>query len=262
MPSVEVAVSGSSPLTRGKRPDRWERASSVRHPRSRGENPLNRHAFLPCSGSSPLTRGKRDQRGPRVRLLGLIPAHAGKTRAACPCRGSVRAHPRSRGENRDRGVRCDPYAGSSPLTRGKLFEAHRANLVERLIPAHAGKTLLAWGWAARMWAHPRSRGENRPHDPRRARGHGSSPLTRGKRPRRSRRQRREGLIPAHAGKTTGTPGSTDGTAAHPRSRGENIQSPSQTVKTSGSSPLTRGKRSDRRRNARYGRLIPAHAGKT
>ena len=30
VPSVEVAVSGSSPLTRGKRPDRWERASSVR----------------------------------------------------------------------------------------------------------------------------------------------------------------------------------------------------------------------------------------
>ena len=52
-------------------------------------------------GSSPLTRGKRL---PKVRDFlrrRLIPAHAGKTRASEGPRIRPRAHPRSRGENRD-----------------------------------------------------------------------------------------------------------------------------------------------------------------
>ena len=93
-------------------------------------------------------------------IAGLIPAHAGKTRAATVSTIHERAHPRSRGENTRvphirRGI-----SGSSPLTRGKLQEflyrvfglgsspltrGKREYAADRearggLIPAHAGKT--------------------------------------------------------------------------------------------------------------------------
>ena len=91
---------------------------------------------------------------------------------------------------------------------------------------------------------------------------GSSPLTRGKRPRGDLRGQRDGLIPAHAGKTLGIlEGATDH-AAHPRSRGENSQAKTIPARGPGSSPLTRGKLSDDIAGRDDGRLIPAHAGKT
>ena len=50
--------------------------------------------------------------------------------------------------------------------------------------------------------------------------------------------------------------------AHPRSRGENRGQIRVTWKTTGSSPLTRGKRLNRSDHAGDAGLIPAHAGKT
>ena len=91
---------------------------------------------------------------------------------------------------------------------------------------------------------------------------GSSPLTRGKLPHRPQQVQAAGLIPAHAGKTDARIRRLEKRAAHPRSRGENIQTPSQTVKTSGSSPLTRGKHTRRKITRDKHGLIPAHAGKT
>ena len=51
--------------------------------------------------------------------LGLIPAHAGKTRGKAHRRRAGRAHPRSRGENLDGYRETYEEWGSSPLTRGK-----------------------------------------------------------------------------------------------------------------------------------------------
>ena len=93
-------ASGSSPLTRGKPGNlqlilppqglipahagktvtfpwmlSWWRA----HPRSRGENTKVNVSHSHISGSSPLTRGKHTEAGFNVALVGLIPAHAGKT---------------------------------------------------------------------------------------------------------------------------------------------------------------------------------------
>ena len=50
--------------------------------------------------------------------------------------------------------------------------------------------------------------------------------------------------------------------AHPRSRGENACIAVKCGGWFGSSPLTRGKRSELLQARRGGRLIPAHAGKT
>ena len=111
---------GSSPLTRGKlvhdRHDGlgprlipahagktpgtkfWYRFPAA-HPRSRGENGTRRTQAVARSGSSPLTRGKLGLKPAWEPIVGLIPAHAGKTIGVSGFICGPPAHPRSRGEN-------------------------------------------------------------------------------------------------------------------------------------------------------------------
>ena len=152
--------------------------------------------------------------------------------------------------------------GSSPLTRGKQVGAGFRRSRGRLIPAHAGKTVLRVLRAGACAAHPRSRGENHPPQAGTRRYHGSSPLTRGKLHLRGVRPRVRGLIPAHAGKTARRAHIHDLGAAHPRSRGENASIADRRSRARGSSPLTRGKRDTSVFVTQVIRLIPAHAGKT
>ena len=111
-------------------------------------------------GSSPLTRGKLVFLVCPLDLLGLIPAHAGKTTHANWVVGAFPAHPRSRGENMFYESELAAALGSSPLTRGKLADDRRPLDFFRLIPAHAGKTRRQQGPCNCAAAHPRSRGEN------------------------------------------------------------------------------------------------------
>ena len=152
--------------------------------------------------------------------------------------------------------------GSSPLTRGKR-ECHRVcEVLCGLIPAHAGKTGVGFPGYRVERAHPRSRGENSSY-PRGGRtSWGSSPLTRGKLARGDHDGRIKGLIPAHAGKTTGSQTPAPRAGAHPRSRGENPDRIIRTRYRAGSSPLTRGKHARSLQIRADLRLIPAHAGKT
>ena len=172
---------GSSPLTRGKhagrnaaavgpglipahagKTDALERRQGLHeaHPRSRGENQTDGLVVTPREGSSPLTRGKHGPGPARYRSRGLIPAHAGKTKARAYQARVWWAHPRSRGENPDCGVRVFLSEGSSPLTRGKRGSAPATRVGDRLIPAHAGKTPSRQATTPISTAHPRSRGEN------------------------------------------------------------------------------------------------------
>ena len=173
---------GSSPLTRGKHVRlspladdqrlipahagktaiRAETVDGIRaHPRSRGENASASLWMYGGAGSSPLTRGKLDRSGAHLGSHRLIPAHAGKTQALnCPHLVN-RAHPRSRGENSVALKDGDTLDGSSPLTRGKLEAREIQRGLERLIPAHAGKTPTDATTDLATGAHPRSRGENR-----------------------------------------------------------------------------------------------------
>ena len=91
---------------------------------------------------------------------------------------------------------------------------------------------------------------------------GSSPLTRGKPCAVRIAESVHGLIPAHAGKTRYFSWESIALPAHPRSRGENEAATRDADEEGGSSPLTRGKLSDRRKRLTKARLIPAHAGKT
>ena len=232
------------------------------HPRSRGENAIEDLAYMPAPGSSPLTRGKPPEDSSLARPLRLIPAHAGKTASSRRCRRWRTAHPRSRGENAEKTRDTDDRPGSSPLTRGKLHTARDERRLEGLIPAHAGKTGRQAADQRHESAHPRSRGENIIEGVDRLSPLGSSPLTRGKHGIRQEFIGEDGLIPAHAGKTTALLTVIVPIPAHPRSRGENTgrQRPSDAGR--GSSPLTRGKPRPRLRSRSRKRLIPAHAGKT
>ena len=173
------------------------------------------------TGSSPLTRGKRRQRQVVFYRRGLIPAHAGKTPPPVGRSLPRRAHPRSRGENHRMKSVAASLMGSSPLTRGKHRLPGRCHRRHGLIPAHAGKTHPPRCPARYQRAHPRSRGENHRRHIRLRAGQGSSPLTRGKRASPRLSTSRLGLIPAHAGKTFRLSSRSSSTRAHPRSRGEN-----------------------------------------
>ena len=117
-----------------------ESPPSPAHPRSRGENSVVLDLSKAVSGSSPLTRGKRRAHGHGHPPRRLIPAHAGKTASRSSSAASTAAHPRSRGENPREALTLSSQGGSSPLTRGKpRGRAHRPPS-RRLIPAHAGKT--------------------------------------------------------------------------------------------------------------------------
>ena len=191
-----------SPLTPGKPPPRAVRGADLRlipahagktnrdsilgpkvaaHPRSRGENPIPSIVRLTYGGSSPLTRGKLCLGRPAHALIGLIPAHAGKTFL------QPSMLPNS--------------PGSSPLTRGKLAASEARALQIGLIPAHAGKTTKTETPPPSARAHPRSRGENGVSPIADDCGPGSSPLTRGKQGEAVSGSQTRRLIPAHAGKT-------------------------------------------------------------
>ena len=152
--------------------------------------------------------------------------------------------------------------GSSPLTQGKLQATHARRARGRLIPAHAGKTTRLAHLTFPLRAHPRSCGENAARIEVRDWPAGSSPLMRGKRDGLAAAVGAAGLIPTHAGKTSASARTTRRGRAHPRSCGENTHGGSQFSAITGSSPLTRGKRTDRRRRRSQQRLIPTHAGKT
>ena len=258
---------GSSPLTRGK-PRRGHRLApqsrlipahagktvparrpwppARAHPHSRGENDWRVPSARHSCGSSPLTRGKPPMVSESKFMMGLIPAHAGKTDASPMRWNRHEAHPRSRGENVGISLPEVVDWGSSPLTRGKHPSQQPLTGPRGLIPAHAGKTRR---WARpRRWsrAHPRSRGENRFSVSAGSTLAGSSPLTRGKPRKRGPCERQEGLIPAHAGKTRPWRPVTRPTRAHPRSRGENCKRCETMLRRLGSSPLTRGKLGDRK----------------
>ena len=193
-------------------------------------------------GSSPLTRGKLERMARGWTCTRLIPAHAGKTGGYPPGYAGTQAHPRSRGENSLGGPSAWSALGSSPLTRGKHNTPPHIDAADRLIPAHAGKT-----------------GQGQEDE---GLDGGSSPLTRGKQHRIVPHEEVPGLIPAHAGKTRQHASHTGGRPAHPRSRGENIDSTRAFSSGNGSSPLTRGKPMREFAARPEIGLIPAHAGKT
>ena len=192
----------------------------------------------------------------------LIPAHAGKTQAPRSRKPRTRAHPRACGENLPTHSKSKLVVGSSPRMRGKHLPMLVESGLQRLIPAHAGKTAVFQPIQFLPQAHPRACGENlsrRRVTPGTA---GSSPRMRGKPGQTGLHLQRGRLIPAHAGKTVDALSMIVAASAHPRACGENGTSRNTYRPRWGSSPRMRGKLPPRAVGWFRGGLIPAHAGKT
>ena len=151
----------------------------------------------------------------------IIPAHAGQTARIGSARSYGADHPRACGANVVVGMKPSLRFGSSPRMRGKP-RAPRLDLpVHRIIPAHAGQTLVTPDGRRIVPDHPRACGANA-HSRRLADDTaGSSPRMRGKPgvprcgPRRCR------IIPAHAGQTRTSRPSSHPRPDHPRACGAN-----------------------------------------
>ena len=177
---MAATAAGSSPLTRGKLPGKQGLhlrprlipahagktsrstpggSASRAHPRSRGENTRKMGFAAIVAGSSPLTRGKQAASRGCCVAARLIPAHARKTPARPEPQASARAHPHSHGENKPPLTAFQIPPGSSPLTRGNLRVVRAGQVVDGLIPAHAGKTSQRLRSSSHRRAHPRSCGE-------------------------------------------------------------------------------------------------------
>ena len=171
------------------------------HPRSRGEHSVSVPVTGIAAGLSPLTRGAHRRGVARSGQSRLIPAHAGSTRRRLCSSRTLAAHPRSRGEHEEAILAALDERGSSPLTRGALATHQRRPPSLRLLPAHAGSTVL--NGVRPLWApaHPRSRGEHLLQKLPLIGGGGSSPLTRGALAKETGVPADLRLIPAHAGST-------------------------------------------------------------
>ena len=111
-------------------------------------------------------------------------------------------------------------------------------------------------------AHPRSRGEHFFKRPGGIFHAGSSPLARGTLHERRRVRKLHRLIPARAGNTISMSKTPGGGLAHPRSRGEHLDSLVACLHQVGSSPLARGTHHGNLHPAHGPGLTPARAGNT
>ena len=146
--------------------------------------------------------------------------------------------------------------------RGKLFLRLRFTLLERNIPAYAGKTAFCCTTESKLSEHPRVCGENSPTLRPRCGWIGTSPRMRGKRMWRLDSLLGPRNIPAYAGKTAACRLVPIAPAEHPRVCGENNDPGLPPVNQIGTSPRMRGKRALIGDVLRMARNIPAYAGKT
>ena len=185
--SADSTGKGSSPHTRGA--PRVESRRGILGgiiPAYAGSTVGGNTADRVIQGSSPHTRGAPSRGSHTSAWTGIIPAYAGSTNL--PTAGDDKAadHPRIRGEHWSPRTWRHAEPGSSPHTRG----AHPVGFVHGgrigIIPAYAGSTGPGVFDPPRGRDHPRIRGEHARVGWGGVCRAGSSPHTRGARPRTRR----------------------------------------------------------------------------
>ena len=136
-----------------------------------------------------------------------------------PCPAISWDHPRSRGVYAGLRHRLDAGHGSSPLARGLRRPRRAPTRSRRIIPARAGFTYAPAATGPGRTDHPRSRGVYGGPITARSEACGSSPLARGLLRRLVPGGRRQRIIPARAGFTSGGRAGPSKHRDHPRSRG-------------------------------------------
>ena len=115
-----VVCPGITPAYAGKsRSPQKPGGLSQDHPRIRGEKAHQSREIASSRGSPPHTRGKGGLLDVLFHSSRITPAYAGKRRRRHLCSGSVRDHPRIRGEKSGELPARQFKRGSPPHTRGK-----------------------------------------------------------------------------------------------------------------------------------------------
>ena len=95
-------------------------------------------------GSPPRMRGKPSWAENKWIVIGITPAHAGKTWHQPRPYSAYQDHPRACGENKETTTEKTALLGSPPRMRGKRRRNAQLCAAGRITPAHAGKTLRKW----------------------------------------------------------------------------------------------------------------------
>ena len=190
------------------------------HPRSCGEQDLDREGVSPLPGSSPLVRGTGLLLRTVIRQKRFIPARAGNSCEKPVDKGGITVHPRSCGEQNGRIFSARSIFGSSPLVRGT--DNHLAHYIwdKRFIPARAGNSSGRIYFAMSVPVHPRSCGEQGNGVAVPIPDAGSSPLVRGTACKPPLLLFRSRFIPARAGNRSRLLIAFLSATVHPRSCGE------------------------------------------
>ena len=146
--------------------------------------------------------------------------------------------------------------------RGKRSTSDSCNSSIRITPADAGKTLLILPLCGLPTDHPRGCGENCRQVAARLFWLGSPPRMRGKRQNTDKTNKRTGITPADAGKTSDRYSRRRHGKDHPRGCGENRLHEGCLVVLLGSPPRMRGKLHVCGKRQQHLRITPADAGKT
>ena len=214
------------------------------------------------TGSPPRMRGKPMILQWSLMALRITPAHAGKTAIFATYQIEKPDHPRACGENLAKRLSFLRDRGSPPRMRGKPLLILDVQLVQRITPAHAGKTATALERVEDKSDHPRACGENEILERREGRRLGSPPRMRGKLWLLPLVYQHRRITPAHAGKTRLDSNFGILPPDHPRACGENMIHPRTKLVNNGSPPRMRGKRGRKYPADKHARITPAHAGKT
>ena len=171
------------------------------HPRPCGEKPLPTPLFRLLAGSPPPMRGKAVTVPHSDRLLGITPAHAGKSPPRSFRGKPRRDHPRPCGEKHIAHQIARDLAGSPPPMRGKVGHILSEQCQQGITPAHAGKSFKKWLVMILHKDHPRPCGEKHARMYRAVTMAGSPPPMRGKALSITALALAARITPAHAGKS-------------------------------------------------------------
>jgi len=215
----------------------------------------------PAVGRSPRARGSPPGDGDRLIRAGPIPASAGKPSPSPRAPSTRRADPRERGEAWTVSAADGTVTGRSPRARGSQLVRRDAGRGDGPIPASAGKPPPHGGTRRARRADPRERGEAERGQRRRRGELGRSPRARGSHRLRQGELRRDGPIPASAGKPPATSVGSAIPRADPRERGEAVPLGIGPRSFTGRSPRARGSPPVIEKEKAPCRPIPASAGK-
>ena len=175
-------------------------------------------------------------------LLGITPAHAGKSWRLQRRSRPIWDHPRTCGEKIGRASSCLFCLGSPPHMRGKVVPIFGQPAEDGITPAHAGKSFQYFRLKLVGRDHPRTCGEKSEFI--------------------SNKEAILGSPPHMRGKDIDYCCATASFGDHPRTCGEKAEVSVTRVHCGGSPPHMRGKGIPEKRQAGAEGITPAHAGKS